>query len=445
MYDNQQTMAMKPIHAIYYEMPPFIYRDGNGTLSGIIPNIAEKVRESCLIDIQFAVDAKNEQNFSSLMENPKLIENYATQEHKWIWFSLIHRFPTQTLQRLALSEYPLFQSPGVEVLVHRDQIGIFSKVCVGVSRCQYLFLTIALLTLIFGIVIWSLECLENPKFNKSLSGCGSGIWMCVVTMTTVGYGDFTPTTKCGRCLIMIWMLIAILMSAILTSTMTDAFNGIDYLDIYQQNIVARSGSPGEWIARKDYESNVHLVQDYQSLFEAVGSKEYLAGVITTDVFCYYQKMTRVMPQPLRVVKRLPKSIPVSILFSQTVSKEHDVSQFMNWCLGKQTWRDIIIEANVNDHREYIKYDTFDAGGGLDMLLTRNITIRAIAVIAAVLVSLTLVFEVLRQYRERRKVLYELKMKYMQEIGKISELEMSLFKNFHTEKVNVREKELYQWI
>ena len=176
--------------------------------------------------------------------------------------------------------------------------------------------------------------------------------MCLVTMTTVGYGDFAPTTKCGRFFVTIWMIIAILMSAILTSTMTDAFNGIEYLDIYQQDVVAKAGSPGEWIARNEYGSNVHLVPDYQSLFEAVGSKEYLAGVINSDVLLYYQKMMRVMPQPIRTVKRLPKSTFVSFLHCPGCN-------LLNSCLSQQNKKENIIRATVNNYRGYIKYDTFD--------------------------------------------------------------------------------------
>ena len=85
------------------------------------------------------------------------------------------------------------------------------------------------------------------------------------------------------------MIIAILMSSILTSTMTDAFYGTDYLDIYKQNIVAKNGSPEEKIARTDYKANIELVQDYDALFEAIGSKKYLAGVVNSDILFYHQE------------------------------------------------------------------------------------------------------------------------------------------------------------
>ena len=139
------------VNTVYYEMPPFIHRNGNGTLIGIIPDIAMKIWELCSTKLQFAVDVKSEKNFTSLLENPKLITEYTGSEREWIWLSLLQRFPTETLMELSLAEYHLFQSPGLEVLVHRDQIGIFSKVLVGLNRCEYLFLMITLLAMIFGI------------------------------------------------------------------------------------------------------------------------------------------------------------------------------------------------------------------------------------------------------------------------------------------------------
>ena len=62
----------------------------------------------------------------------------------------------------------------MEAVLHRDQIGIL-KVEVGISRCYYLFVTIALLTLIIGILGGFTECRKNPQFNKSISGSAAGI------------------------------------------------------------------------------------------------------------------------------------------------------------------------------------------------------------------------------------------------------------------------------
>ena len=390
------------INIIYYEMPPFIYSNGNGKLIGILPDIAEKIQEACFIDMNFAVDAVGEKNFSSLMEDPNGIQNYTEDKKKWIWLSLIQSVPVKKLARLYVEEYTLFNSPGVEVVVHRDQIDIFSKILVGLYNCRYLFVIVGLLALIFAAIIWFIECWKNPKFEKSLSGFAMGMWMCVVTLTTVGYGDVTPITALGKFLLMIWMVMAILMSSILTSTMTDSFYETGHLDIYQQNIVAKNGSPGALIARDFYKANVHLVPDYESLFKAIGSKKYMAGVINSDVLSYYHETVRSMSEPLRAVKRLPKEIPVSFIYTKGLTNEDDVTYLMNWCLKTQVWKDILIEKAVKRHRGYIKYDSFDAGGSFDKFLTRNTLLVAMTIITGVFLTLNIILEVSRRFQMRKQ-------------------------------------------
>ena len=395
------------LNIIYYEMPPFIYTNKNGKLIGILPDIAEKIKEACLIEMNFAVDAVGEKNFSSLMEDPKGLQNYTGDKKQWIWLSLIQRVPAGKLARLYMEEFTLFNSPGLEVVVHRDQIDIFSKILIGLYNCRYLFVIVGSLALIFGVIIWLIECWKNTQFEKSLSGFATGIWMCVVTMTTVGYGDVTPKTALGKFLLMIWMVLAILMSSILTGTMTEAFYEIGHLDIYQQNIVAKNGSPDAFTAKDFYKANVHLVPDYESLFEAIGSKKYMAGVVNSDILSYYHEMMRTMPEPLRAVKRLPEEIPVSFIYTKGLKNGDKVERLMNWCIFSQVWRDILIEKTVKRHRGYIKYDSFDAGGSLDKFLTRNAIIAAMAIITAVLVSLSIIFEVSRQYQKRKQNSFDL--------------------------------------
>ena len=208
---------------------------------------------------------------------------------------------------------------------------------------------------------------------------------------------------------MIWMVMAILMSAILTSTMTDAFYGPEYLDIYHQNIVAKNSSNEAWIAKHDYKAKVNLVPDYKSFFEAIRSKRYMTGVINSDVLSYYQEAIRAAPEPLRVVKRLPKQMPVSLLYSKSVNEITEYTSvyiFMNSCLVNQIWRDIIIEASVDNHRGYIKYDSFDEGGSLETFLTKNIGILLMVIIAVALVSFSIIFEVIRRCQSKKKAFFD---------------------------------------
>jgi ABC-type amino acid transport substrate-binding protein len=78
-----------------------------------------------------------------------------------------------------------------------------------------------LLVLLFvvGALAWAAERRRNPEeFEPEVRrGLGSGFWWAAVTMSTVGYGDKTPLTPLGRIIAMLWMLAALILTAVFTA------------------------------------------------------------------------------------------------------------------------------------------------------------------------------------------------------------------------------------
>lgn len=74
-----------------------------------------------------------------------------------------------------------------------------------------------------GFLIWLLERKRNPQFGGGWKdGVGSGLWWSAVTLTTVGYGDKTPTTLLGRLLALFWMFAAIILVSSFTASITSS-------------------------------------------------------------------------------------------------------------------------------------------------------------------------------------------------------------------------------
>lgn len=75
------------------------------------------------------------------------------------------------------------------------------------------FSFLLLLTFV-GLIFWLVEGRKYPDVygNKPSKGIGSGIWLALVTMTTVGYGDMAPKTTAGRVVIGSWMIISLIMA-----------------------------------------------------------------------------------------------------------------------------------------------------------------------------------------------------------------------------------------
>ncbi len=78
-----------------------------------------------------------------------------------------------------------------------------------------------LLTLaVVGTILWIAERRVNPAFaGKKIHGWGTGIWLSIVTMTTVGYGDTAPRTLSGRVVASAWMFASIVLISIFTGTL----------------------------------------------------------------------------------------------------------------------------------------------------------------------------------------------------------------------------------
>ena len=155
-------------------------------------------------------------NFSTLLERKNNTQNMTGF---WLLLPLNLHIPEDIIDEFGFKSVPILLS-GIDILVHRDQIGVFAKIKVGIFECRYLFLIGLMLSIIFGVLIWFIERWKNTDFSKNTRGVFTGLWLGIVTMTTVGYGDIAPRSTVGKLLTVAWMVTGIILTAILTSTMT---------------------------------------------------------------------------------------------------------------------------------------------------------------------------------------------------------------------------------
>ena len=89
---------------------------------------------------------------------------------------------------------------------------------------QFLSVVLGLSTLLLavGVLVWFAEHKRNPEQfgGSTLQGLGAGMWWAAVTMTTVGYGDKTPTTLLGRLVGLVWMFAGLIVVASFTAAIT---------------------------------------------------------------------------------------------------------------------------------------------------------------------------------------------------------------------------------
>lgn len=77
--------------------------------------------------------------------------------------------------------------------------------------------------LLVSFLVWIFERNHHTgHFRGGLAGFGSALWFSASTMTTVGYGDKTPSTFWGRMVSFVWMLAGVLLVAGFTATVASS-------------------------------------------------------------------------------------------------------------------------------------------------------------------------------------------------------------------------------
>lgn len=129
--------------------------------------------------------------------------------------------------------------------------------------------------LIFGVALRTLERPFMHVSGKDWNYTWNGMWCIIITMTTVGYGDFYPTTHLGRCVDVIacfWgtflislMVLALSISSELTPQERKAFNLIKKNEMKNELEVAAINTIKSAIKLWLFTKNNALATERQSL------------------------------------------------------------------------------------------------------------------------------------------------------------------------------------
>lgn len=172
-------------------------------------------------------------------------------------------------QRVLFTE-PYFGS-SLSILSRTDAPTIWERVRPFFSESFFWAIAVLSFTLaLVGTLIWLAERDESSdQFpRRAAPGIANGIWLAVVTMTTVGYGDRAPRTVLGRLVTSIWMIVSIITA---TSLVAGIASTLTLTGMKTVAISSAAQFPGKRVAALDHSPGQELALDSHAKVQPVES------------------------------------------------------------------------------------------------------------------------------------------------------------------------------
>jgi polar amino acid transport system substrate-binding protein len=204
-----------------------------------------------------------------------------------------------------------------------------------------------LMSLIFGIIVWSFERRRNSEMfgDGYVKGIGHGIWWAMVTMTTVGYGDKAPKTMGGRIFALIWMIFSIVFIAGFTATITTQLTIGElrgkvrgFNDLYNVRVGSISGTEAfDFLTKKGV--TVIPFESMQKGLSAVDSSRIDAFVQDEKILKYLIKSE--FPGRIQVIGGTFDEYFVSIALQQRSPFRKPINKALLKLMKTENWNEIL--------------------------------------------------------------------------------------------------------
>jgi len=172
----------------------------------------------------------------------------------------------------------------LKILRHFETFNVLIQaVKITMEALPMLLYAVALITMTFATLIYLVEpdLFESPF---------RAVWFCLVTVTTVGYGDYSPVTTAGITIVMILIIIGVMLMAVPVGIIGMQFNEVWNARDYSLLLSKTRARLHQW---------GYTAHDIPMLFKIVDYDDN--GVLELDEFCELVKEMKIGLSEDRIV------------------------------------------------------------------------------------------------------------------------------------------------
>lgn len=206
------------IKVVLYESPPFVMEDVNGSYTGLIVDVWEKIADETGIDYEYVPYHRTIN---------EMITDIGDGEYGLGLGSI-----TINSKRLGIADItqPYYITDiSIASNVTKSSMWSFISNIFSFDTLKYI-LTLMILLAFVAVIIWTVEHKHNIAFQTKLGqSLFDAYYFAAVTMVTVGYGDLAPKTNLGKVVIIIWMYVSLVITGVFIGNISSAIT-VDRLD-----------------------------------------------------------------------------------------------------------------------------------------------------------------------------------------------------------------------
>ncbi|MFK8111326.1 MAG: transporter substrate-binding domain-containing protein [Rubripirellula sp.] len=189
--------------------PPFVSVDpGSGQVSGFSVDLMREIATKLKRDVEFLTHDTVSSHLDAVRNREVDLSISATS------------ISADRERELDFSQ-PFYQS-GLDIAVRHEDINIWAALWSSQLRTTLIWLLA--FVVLCAHLIWISERRKGDGFDdRWLPGVGQGLWWTIVTMSTVGYGDFVPRNAFSRVLGVVIIFVGIILFGVSVGVFSSSF------------------------------------------------------------------------------------------------------------------------------------------------------------------------------------------------------------------------------